>query len=256
MKLWYKSPPRDWLEGLPIGTGRLAAMVLGTYKRERIALNHEWLWKGVHRNRDNDVRKQFLPEVRKLLLAGKYEEGTRAANEAFAGEGGLSWRPGNANRKPGRVDSYQPAGDLYLEFNHGCAYDYRRELDLDRAVAAVTYKAMPGKKVTLEYLPHLVEDLILVRVRMDGAPFDCAAWLDRNCDRDCDLSFEASPDMIALNGRFHGAIDFRVQAAIWHKAGECVIYDSRKVHFKQVEEAVFAINIGVSARGKTAQQEC
>ncbi len=46
MKLWYKAPAREWLEGLPIGTGPLAAMVLGTFRRERIALNHECLWKG------------------------------------------------------------------------------------------------------------------------------------------------------------------------------------------------------------------
>ena len=70
MKLWYRAPAREWLEGLPIGTGRLAAMVLGTFRRERIALNHECLWKGVHRNRDNEVSRGALPEVRRLLLAG------------------------------------------------------------------------------------------------------------------------------------------------------------------------------------------
>lgn len=68
MRLWYRQPPRDWLEALPIGTGRLAAMVMGTYKLERISLNHEWLWEGTNRKRDNEVRNHLLPEVRKLLL--------------------------------------------------------------------------------------------------------------------------------------------------------------------------------------------
>ena len=83
-RIWYTQPARDWIEGLPIGTGRLAAMVLGSYKRERIALNHEWLWKGTNRNRENRKVAERLPEVRELLLAGKYREGTLAGNRAFA----------------------------------------------------------------------------------------------------------------------------------------------------------------------------
>ena len=68
-KLWYRAPARDWLEGLPIGTGRVAAMILGTHKTERVALNHEWLWKGEHRGRDAEKNAHLLPKVRKLLLA-------------------------------------------------------------------------------------------------------------------------------------------------------------------------------------------
>jgi hypothetical protein len=58
--LWYDKPATDWLNGLPIGTGRLAGMVLGTLKRERLALNHEWLWRGVNRQRDNEPRAVAL----------------------------------------------------------------------------------------------------------------------------------------------------------------------------------------------------
>jgi len=133
-KLWYTRPAADYIEGLPIGTGRLAAMVLGTVKRERIALNHEWLWKGTYRSRDTELRAHLLPKVREALLAGRYEEGTRLANEAFGGDGGISG-------KPHRVDPYLPAGDLYIEFNHGFHFDYRRELDLATAQATVSYRA-------------------------------------------------------------------------------------------------------------------
>lgn len=261
MKLWYKTPARDWLEGLPIGTGRLAAMILGSCRRERVALNHEWLWKGVYRERDNEVRRQFLPEVRKLLLEGKYEEGTRAANEAFGGEGGVGWRPGNAPRRPCRVDSYQPAGDLYIEFNHSCVHDYIRTLDLDTASATVSCKArsesgITRERLTIQYLAHLVEDLILVKIEKEGAPFDCMVWLDRNFDHDCDLIFGADPKMIFMEGKFHEGVHFRAQTSLWHKAGEALVVDGRKILFKQIKEAVLAINIGVSARGKSAHAEC
>ncbi|MFC1453770.1 glycoside hydrolase N-terminal domain-containing protein [Verrucomicrobiota bacterium] len=261
MKLWYKNPAKDWLDALPIGTGRLAAMILGSYKREHIALNHEWLWKGVYRNRDNKIRKQLLPDVRKLLLEGKYEEGTRAANDAFAGGGGVSRKGDFANRGPCRVDSYQPAGDLYIEFNHERVHDYIRCLDLDTASASVSYKIMENERIarerlTCEYVAHLAEDLILVRIYNEGSSFNCTAWLDRNSDPDCDLAFSTNTKLLTMDGNFRNEINFRVKTEVWHKDGEALVLDGRKVLLKNVREAVFAVNIGVSARGKTAESEC
>lgn len=248
MRLWYRAPAREWMEGLPIGTGRLAAMVLGTHPRERVALNHEWLWKGIHRNRDNEVRRDRLEGVRDLLLDGRYEEGTLAGNEAFGGAGGMS-------KTPGRVDPYQPAGDLYFECDHGPRHQYRRELDLDRAVATVSYRA-GGKQVVREYLAHLEQDLILVRVRHEGAPFNCVLWLDRLHDDDCDLSFGTGPQELTLNGTIRGGVDFTIRTDVWQRGGEAQVLDGRKLLLRGTTEAVFAVNIGVTARGKTAAAEC
>jgi alpha-L-fucosidase 2 len=255
MKLWYTTPAKDWLDGLPVGTGRLAAMVLGTHKRERIALNHEWLWSGVNRLRDNPACRDRLPGVRALLLKGDYEAGTRAANDAFGGGGGSSGRPG-------RVDPYQPAGDLYLEFMHGFVYDYRRELDLDAARARVSYRYFgnarrkKGGLLTREVVAHLAEDLILVRVTQEGHPFDCAAWLDRTHDPECALAFQTDPARIAMRGQIRNGIDFKVQTQVWHRDGETTVFDGRKLLLSGVTEAVFAINIGVEANGQTADGEC
>ena len=63
-KLWYTKPAATHLDGLPIGTGRLAAMVFGGARRERIALNHEWLWRGRNRKRDNPHNASALKRVR------------------------------------------------------------------------------------------------------------------------------------------------------------------------------------------------
>ena len=248
MKLWYRAPAREWLEGLPIGTGRLAAMVLGTYKRDRIALNHEWLWKGVHRGRDNEQRHHLLPEVRRLLLAGHYEAGTRAANEALGGHGGRS-------KLPGRTDPYQPAGDLYLEFSHGYVHDYTRELDLDTAGVTVSYMA-DGHRYTRHYVAHLGEDLILVHVSHDGAAFDCVAWLDRIQDSDCELSFESHAHNLTMDGCIRGGLGFRVRTDVWYPHGQTQIIAGRKLLVAGVTEVVFAVNIGVSTGGQTASEEC
>ena len=264
MKLWYKAPAREWLEGLPIGTGRLAAMVLGTFRRERVALNHESLWKGVNRHRDNEVRRGALPEVRRLLLAGNYVDGTRAARDAFGGGGGGSGRPQ-------RVDPYQPAGDLYLEFlARGPIGDYHRELNLQTASATVRYLT-GGRWFTRQYVAHLVEDLILVRITHDGLPFDCVAWLDRTYDADCELTFDtdaagmdaagtgeagAAAARLTMAGRIRDGVDFRVRGDAWCRGGQLCIVDGRKLLCEGVTEAVFAVDIGVSAFGRSAATEC
>ena len=249
MRLWYEAPAREWLEGLPIGTGRLAAMVLGTCKRERVALNHEWLWTGVNRERDNEVRHPLLSEARRLLLEGKYEEGTRAANEAFGGSGGMSGQPN-------RVDPYQPAGDLYLEFNHGTIHNYVRELDLATASATVSYEKAWGDRLIRQYVAHLVEDLILVRVTQGETPFDVVAWLDRAYDSDCDLTFDTEARLLTMNGRIRGGVDFQVKADAWCQGGRMRVLDGRKLLLEGVTEAVFAVNIGVSVGGMSAAEAC
>jgi len=243
--LWYTGPARDWLEGLPVGTGRLAAMVMGTHKRERIALNHEWIWKGTQRRRDNEPRAHLLPEVRELLLAGKYEEGTKAGCDAF----GLS--------KPGvnGVDPYQPAGDLYFELNHGCMAGYRRELDLKNAAVNVTYHA--GAAFKREVIAHLKEDLILVRVSTDEAkPFDITVWLDRNHDPDCALTFSATESTLAMDGDITDGIEFRVEGRVWHRDGAASVIDNRKVLVTGATEVIISVNIGTSSTGNDPAAEC
>ena len=85
-------------------------MVMGSYKRDRVALNHEWLWKGVNRDRDNEQRSHLLQSVRDLLLAGNYKEGNYAAGRRSAAAAMTPWPGYRSNR----VDPYVPAGDYIL----------------------------------------------------------------------------------------------------------------------------------------------
>ena len=250
-RLWYKTPARDWLEGLPIGTGRLAAMVLGSYKRERIALNHEWLWKGEHRERDNKPKAHLLAGVRELLLAGNYEEGTKQGADAFG--------CASPDEPDHRVDPYQPAGDLYLEFTHSYRSSYRRELDLSTAAVTVDYRAGARRgslNFKRETIAHLKEDLILVRVTAAGEPFDCALWLDRNPDAGCDLSFTTSECQLTMNGDIRNGIEFCVEASLWHTDGTAEVFDGRKVMVSQARELIVAVNVGTSVGEQSAKEEC
>jgi alpha-L-fucosidase 2 len=244
--LWYDTPANEYMSGLPIGTGRLAGMVLGTPDPERVALNHEWLWRGVNRGRDTQTRAHLLPEVRQLLLSGQYAEGTHKANDAFGGVGGISGIPN-------QVDPYQPAGDLMISIKHGAVTAYRRELDLENGLVTVRYEAN-GISYQREYLASLAHDLIIVHITADQ-PMEGDIRLSHILDDDCALHFTAIGRSLAMDGTFAGGISFSVVAQVSATDGE-LVFDSDKVHFVGTHEVLIAVNIGTSAQGETPQQEC
>jgi alpha-L-fucosidase 2 len=250
-RLWYMRPAGDWTEGLPIGNGRLAAMVLGSCPRERLALNHEWLWEGLHRFRDVEEAAQHLPEVRRLLLAGDYEQGTALANRYFGGPGGISG-------KPGRVDSFQTAGDLIVEFPHRPWHNYLRELDLSTGIATIRYGAVrrDGAQYRREVMAHLTENLILARFTCDGKPFDCTLWLDRLHDPACALRREASRAGLRLHGDIRDGISFEVAAEVHVTGGEVTVLEGTKLVVTGATEVLAAVDVGTSAQGGDPAAEC
>ncbi len=129
LKLWYNEPAEKWTEALPLGNGRLGAMVFGGIQQERIQLNEESLWSGAPIERANPGAKENLAQVRALLFKGEYAEGDRLAQEKIMG----------TRIEPGK-HSYQTLGDWYIDFMQvGLVSDYRRELDLREAIARTTY---------------------------------------------------------------------------------------------------------------------
>jgi alpha-L-fucosidase 2 len=131
MKIWFNKPAETWNDALPVGNGRLGAMVFGGIEKERLQLNEESVWTGEPRWDANPDALKNLPKVRKLLFEGKYREA-----EALAQKGIL----GNKPRNP--AASYQTLGDVYLDFgSQRRLTNYRRELDIEEAVARVSYSA-------------------------------------------------------------------------------------------------------------------
>ncbi len=246
MNLWYKSPATEWEEGLPIGTGRLAAMILGEAGAERLALNHEWLWRGEGRNREPEKSAHLLDKVRELILAGNYPEGNIAGNDAFGGGGSKS-------EKTSRVDSYQPAGDFLISLDHGEATDYRRELDIKRALLTISYRA-DGASFKHEYIAHIRHDLLLLRISADK-PFDGKFWLNRVNDPHCFLCLQSYLNTLIMDGQFEGGIGFRTEARLLSSNGNAQFADDH-LTLKGATDAVFAINIGTSAKGYGAAEEC
>jgi alpha-L-fucosidase 2 len=129
LKLWYKQPAYEWTDALPIGNGRLGAMVFGKVDTERIQLNEESVWTGAQFQRERKDAYKSLAKVRKLLFEGKYTEAEDIVKEKMM-----------AIRLPRGVHTYQTLGDLHLVFNHGTIVtDYVRDLDIDQAITSVNY---------------------------------------------------------------------------------------------------------------------
>ena len=124
-KLEYDRPAAEWTEALPIGNGRLGAMVFGGITRERLQLNEDTLWSGGPSDGNNPEALQALPRVRELVFEERYEEADALCQRM---QGPFS-------------QSYQPLGDLWLDSDWAdTPTEYRRELDLDSAVATVSFR--------------------------------------------------------------------------------------------------------------------
>ena len=154
LKLWYDKPAAKWEEALPIGNGRLGAMVFGTLAAERLQFNEDTLWVGGPRDYSRPGAAEYLPQIRKLLFEGKQKEAETLAMQQFMSV-------------PLRQVPYQPFGDLKLAFaGHEKATGYRRELDLDRAVATVRYK-VGDVTFTREIFASHPADMIIIRISAD-----------------------------------------------------------------------------------------
>ncbi|MEX1029710.1 MAG: glycoside hydrolase family 95 protein [Paenibacillaceae bacterium] len=124
--LWYKQPASVWEEALPLGNGRLGAMVFGGVRQERLQLNEDTLWSGFPRDTINYDAQRYLQQARELILAGKYVEAQQLIQYRMQGR---------------NAESYQTAGELRIEHkDEGNITNYRRELDLSTAIASVSYK--------------------------------------------------------------------------------------------------------------------
>jgi alpha-L-fucosidase 2 len=127
LRLWYREPAARWLEALPVGNGRMGAMIHGGVAREVIQLNEDSLWAGRPYAQDGSKFRAALPEVRKLLFEGDYDEANALAAKTLAGE----WGPW--------FGTYQTLGDLVVELPAGEPEGYERWLDLDEGLAGVRY---------------------------------------------------------------------------------------------------------------------
>jgi alpha-L-fucosidase 2 len=153
LRLWYERPAAQWVEALPVGNGRLGAMVFGGINLERLQLNEDTLWAGGPYDPVNPQAKAALPEIRRLLKAGRYAEAQAAVSDSFMSV-------------PLRQMPYQTIGDLLISMPASeTAFDYQRELDLETAIATTRF-TLGGVGHVREVFASPVDDVIVVRLSL------------------------------------------------------------------------------------------
>lgn len=151
--LWYRESAKVWEEALPLGNGRLGAMVFGGVADERIQLNENTVWDGYPLDPSNPEGREALPEIQRLLFEDKNNEAVKLAEATMMGN-------------PKGVRSYQSLGELWFDTPEMDARDYMRTLDLSTAISTVNYSSN-GVNYTREYFASAPDNVIAVRITAD-----------------------------------------------------------------------------------------
>ncbi len=241
-RIWFDHPAKTWEEGLPIGNGRLGAMILGGTGTERIPLNQDSIWYGGPVCRDNPDARGNLEKVRALLLAGSIPEAEELLCLAFSGTP-QSQRP------------YQSLGDLeivYREPEGGLLGDagnaggqplkegdgYCRELDLNRGIVTEDF-CDQGRKWRKEYLSSYPHGVILIRLQAERGGVCLNARLGRR--RFYDHAGKLDESTIFMDGSLGaGGVSWKAALRAWQKGGTCQVIGEHLV-IRNADEAVLCL---------------
>ncbi len=231
LTLWYRRPAKRWVEALPLGNGRLGAMVFGGIDREQLQLNEDTLWAGGPYDPSHPEALEALPQARKLIFAGKYREAHDLISRKMMA-------------RPLQQMPFQPLGDLFLDFPPPESVSaYRRELDLETAITRVTYR---------------VNDVTHLRETLASAP-DQVLAMRLTGDKPGSVKFTAtlaSPqestvsvavgDTLVLRGKgpeargIPGAIRFEARVKIRAEGGE-VSADEKSITVSGADSALIVV---------------
>lgn len=191
MNIQFNSPAVYWVEALPVGNGRLGAMIFGGIENERLALNEDTLWSGYPRDWNNPGAKEALPKVRALIAEQRYEEADQLCKQMMGTY----------------TQSYLPFGNLQILMEHGqlSSRDYSRKLDLSTGIVNVAY-TVGGVRYTREIFASYPDQAIVIRLSASKegglsfrAKLDSSLRSKTGVDRDhCTLSGTA-PEYVAPN---------------------------------------------------------
>lgn len=239
-KLWYQKPADEWEEALPLGNGRLGAMVFGQIQKEQIQVNEESIWYGKRRERINPDAKENLPKIREYIRNGQIQKAQKLMSLAMTG-------------CPYGERTYQPLGEISIEMDlpeekiekdadSAINTTYYRELDLSKAVCHVQYdcEKSEGKTIKIEstYFISHPDDCMIVHMKASNGQLSFVAKLDRDKYFDsigkCDdytiflsgnLGKEAPEFAMCLRAKVvGGSVKTIGQSLLVEKADEVILY--------------------------------
>lgn len=253
-KLWYQKPADEWEEALPLGNGRLGAMVFGQIQKEQIQVNEESIWYGKRRERINPDAKENLPKIREYIRNGQIQKAQKLMSLAMTG-------------CPYGERMYQTLGEISIEMDlpeekiekdadSAINTTYYRELDLSKAVCHVQYdcEKSEGKTIKIEstYFISHPDDCMIVHMKASNGQLSFVAKLDRDKYFDsigkCDdytiflsgnLGKEAPEFAMCLRAKVvGGSVKTIGQSLLVEKADEVILYFGADSTFHYLEAEV------------------
>ncbi len=203
------SPAEDFAEGFPIGNGRIGGMVLGKTACERIALNHDLLWRRSFSYQEHYAAED-IKKAAELCLEGKYCEAESVVLKSIPVTGYGYY-----------INPYVPVGDLYISERHSAnTTEYRRELDMDTGIALTEYRNERGVLVTRESTVSWQDGVLAVRITADHAcGLEGMVSLSRLGDEECVVDGSSAPGKIQMDGEFEEGLRFAVRVKILQRGG-------------------------------------
>jgi alpha-L-fucosidase 2 len=247
LSLWYRQPATNWVSALPVGNGRLGAMVFGGIASEKLQLNEDTLWAGGPYNPDNTNALAALPEVRRLIFDGKYAEAQKLVGEKMMAT-------------PLKQMPYETVGDLFLEFPTPASVEnYHRDLNLDTAVAGVSY-TVNGVTFKREVFSSPVDQVIVVRLTADQ-PGQISFTAGMDTPQKADMSVEVNTNapfvgvtsdatlvMRGVNGEsggIKGALKFQARVCVLSIHGK-ILADADKISVANADSVTLLIAAATS----------
>lgn len=236
LKLQYdeQADPKVWEQALPIGNGRLGAMVYGIPHREEVQLNEETIWAGGPYRNDNPKAGANLKDIQQLIFEGKSQEADKRINETFFTK---------THGMP-----YQTAGSVLLNFpDHTKFQNYYRELDIEQAKATTRYE-VNGITYTREVISSFEDDVILMKITSSQKG---SLSFDLSYKNPAQHKVLAKDNMLVLEGKggdhegIKGEIIYNTLSSIQNVDGHVVVEDS-KISVKNATSVVIYISIGTN----------
>lgn len=245
--LWYNQPAAQWMEALPLGNGRLGAMVYGDTHMERLALNESTLWSGEEDpNQHKYFGREMMDGLRKLFFAGKVIEGNHIAWDNLVGT-------------PHSFGTHLPVGDLKLDFTYsqGEVKNYRRSLNLEDALCRVDYE-VGGVHYTREYFATNPDKVLVVRLTADkkkSLTFDVSLDLLREAE------IKAEGDLLSFKGQalfpMHGkgGVCFEGQIRVLAEKGTVKSCDG-KVEVQNADAVTLLVDVRTDYKNPEYENTC
>ena len=245
--MWYEQPAREWMEALPMGNGRLGAMVYGGIENEKIALNEITMWSGQPDSTQDDLcGKENLKKMRELFFQGKIEEGNMMGSACLSGAGKS-------------FGTHLPVGDLDMRFVYGEGEikDYRRQLDLENSILSVSFEK-GGVNYFREYFCSNPDDVMVMKYTADKSG-KITTTLSLNMLRESKI--RAGVDGLSISGKVSfpklgpGGVSFLGMISVLPVGGNITFTDST-VTITDADELVVLTDIRTNYKSENYNSLC